>query len=516
MRFLKIWFMIPLMVFGLVLSSTPTTYAGSSAVMYSNASSNTYKAYFLTDIEKIIQEVMEKRQNTVVIKYKGSTDQLLDVISGYISKTIENDEYLNYSYRSVNMAYKAYGTDITITLKFTYYESADEMTYVDQQVKAILSRIIKPEMNNHEQVKAIHDYLVLNLGYDTSLISNSPYTAVTEGITACNGYAMLAYKMLKELGIEVRLISGVASSQAYNPQNHAWNLVKLDGKWYHLDVTWDDPVPDEAGRIFYDYYLLSDNEISKNHSWKQGGINGEEKPYPVSTTSYSDLLQGKLSTTNETERYQKLMEAIGVQYLLPEYTSSRLIELSEMIGNRFSNYKNEFSLRYIDHNGDLNENLRKIIYDNAIKNNVKSWSFLTIPYIRGTTPFDQLVVVSDIVYQNAPPKDWGDVEISYPTPGYKSMGSFANVVKNKVWTIQFDEEVSPLPLTEDNIYIIDSKGKKLDSIDFSLKDSTHLLITNKYSYKSGETYYLYVKNEIKSAGGVPLNDSVSIKFQIEK
>ncbi len=513
---LMIWFMIPLMVFGLVLSSTTPIYAGASAVLYSNASSNTYKAYFLTDIEKIIQEVMEKRQNMVVIQYKGSTDQLLDVISGYISKTIENDEYLNYSYRSVNMAYKAYGTDITITLKFTYYETAAEMKYVDEQVKAILSRIIKPEMNNHEQVKAIHDYLVLNLGYDTNLISNSPYTALAEGITACNGYAMLAYKMLKELDFEVRLISGVASSQTYNPQNHAWNLVKLDGKWYHLDVTWDDPVPDEAGRVFYDYYLLSDKEISKNHSWKQGGINGEEKPYPASTTSYSDLLQGKISTTNEAERYQELMESIGLQYLLPEFTSSRLIVLSEMIGNQFSNYKKEFSLRYIDQNGDLSQNLRKIIYDNAVKNNVKSWSFLTIPYIRGTTPFDQLVVVSDIVYQNAPPMDRSDVGIKYPTPGYKSMGSFANVVNNKVWTIQFDEEVSPLTFSKDNIYIIDSKGKKLDSIDLSLKDTNHLLIANKYSYNPGETYYLYVKNKIKSVGGVPLNDSVSIKFQIEK
>lgn len=510
------WFMIPLMVFGLVLSSTTPIHAGSSAILYTNASTNTYKANFLKDIEKIIQEVMDQRQNTVVIKYKGSTDQLLDVISGYIANIIENDEYLNYSYRSVNMAYKAYGTDITITLKFTYYESATEMKYVDQQVKAILSKIIKPEMNNHEQVKAIHDYLVLNLGYDTTLISNSPYTALTEGITACNGYAMLAYKMLKELGFEVRLISGVASSQAYNPQNHAWNLVKLDGKWYHLDVTWDDPVPDEAGRIFYDYYLLSDKEISKNHSWKQGGINGEEKQYPTSTTSYSDLLQGKLSTTNEAERYQELMETIGLQYLLPEYTSSRLIELREMIGNQFSNYKNEFSLRYIDDNGDLSENLRKIIYENAIKNNVKSWSFLTIPYIRGTTPFDQLVVVSDIVYQNAPPKELSDIGIKYPTTGFKSMGSFANVDKNKVWTIKFDEEVSPLTYTKDNIYIIDSNGKKLDSIDLSLKDANHLLIANKYSYNPGEIYYLYVKNEIKSAGGVSLNDSVSIKFQIEK
>ncbi|HHW38155.1 MAG TPA: Ig domain-containing protein [Bacillales bacterium] len=399
MRFFKTWFMIPIIVCGLILSGTTTIHASSSAVLYTNAPTNTYKASFLKDIEKIIQEAMRNRQNTVVIQYKGSTDQLLDVISGYIGKAIENDEYLNYSCRSVNVAYKAYGTDITITLKFTYYESAAEMKYVDQQVKAILAKIIKPEMNNHEKVKAVHDYLVLNLGYDTTLNSNSPYTALKKGVTACNGYAMLAYKMLKELGFEVRLISGVASSQVYKTQNHAWNLVKLDDKWYHLDVTWDDPVPDESGRVFYDYYLLTDKEISKNHSWKQGGINGEEKPYPASTTAYLDLLQSKLSSTNEAERYQELMETIGLQYMLPEYTAGRLIELSDMIDNQFAGYKNEFNLRYIDNKGDLNANLRQIIYDNAIKNKVKSWSFVTFPYIRGTTSFDQMVMISDIVYQ---------------------------------------------------------------------------------------------------------------------
>lgn len=399
MRFLKIWFLIPLIIFGLILSSTTTIHAGSSAVLYTNASTNTYKASLLKDIEKIIQEATGKRQNTIVIKYKGSTDKLLDVLSGYVSKAIENDEYLNYSFRSVNMSYKAYGTDITITLKFTYYETAAEMKYVDQQVSAILSEIIKPEMNNHEKVKAVHDYLVLNLGYDTTLISNSPYTALTKGITACNGYAMLAYKMLEKLGFEVRLISGTASSQVYKIQNHAWNLVKLDGHWYHLDVTWDDPVPDEAGRIFYDYYLLTDKEISKSHSWKQGGINGEEKPYPSSTKAYLDLLQSKLSSTNEAERYQELMETIGLHYLLPEYTASRLIELSDMIGNQFANHKNEFNLRYIDNKGDLSANLRQIIYDNAVKHKVKSWSFATLPYIRGTSSFDQMIMISDIVYQ---------------------------------------------------------------------------------------------------------------------
>jgi len=400
------WMVVPLIAISLVLSATtPIHAARSSFNLYAyDSTAHTYKAGSLTDIEKIVQESMENRQNTVVIKYKGKTYKLLDIISDYIAKAIEADEYLNYSYRSVNMSYKAYGTDITITLKFTYYEAAEEINYVDQKVQTILSQIIKPGMNEHEKVKAVHDYLVLNLAYDTRLSNNSPYSALTEGTTACNGYAMLAYKMLKELGIEVRLISGVASSQAFITQNHAWNMVKLDGNWYHLDVTWDDPVPDEPGRILYDYYLLTDKEISKNHNWKTGGINGEEKPYPTSTTPYYTLLQTKLTTTREADRYLNLINDVDLKYLLPQYTAKNLSELSGMIKKEFANYNKDFSIRYINANSDLKANLQKLLYTNAVEKKVKSWSYATTQYVRGTSPNEQLINISDVVYQHAPPK----------------------------------------------------------------------------------------------------------------
>ena len=57
----------------------------------------------------------------------------------------------------------------------------------------------------------------------------------------CQGYALLALKMLRELGIETLYVVGEV-----NTGPHAWNLVKVDGEWYHLDTTWNDPVPDRG------------------------------------------------------------------------------------------------------------------------------------------------------------------------------------------------------------------------------------------------------------------------------
>ena len=61
-------------------------------------------------------------------------------------------------------------------------------------------------------------------------------------------------------GIDCKVISGTA-----NGGGHAWNKVKLEGDYYYIDVTWDDPVPDREGRLRYDYYLTKDPTFGGDH-----------------------------------------------------------------------------------------------------------------------------------------------------------------------------------------------------------------------------------------------------------
>ena len=88
-----------------------------------------------------------------------------------------------------------------------------------------------------DRVKAVHDYIVLNGKYDNNSLYFSDYDLLTKGTSVCNGYALLTYNMLNKLNIPVNFVSGTASGEA-----HIWNMVKLDGYWFHLDVTWNDPV----------------------------------------------------------------------------------------------------------------------------------------------------------------------------------------------------------------------------------------------------------------------------------
>ena len=68
------------------------------------------------------------------------------------------------------------------------------------------------------------------------------------------------------LGIECELISGTANNGNGTWVGHAWNKVKIDGKWLYIDVTWDDPIPDRGANVYwYKYYLVTDATFGGDH-----------------------------------------------------------------------------------------------------------------------------------------------------------------------------------------------------------------------------------------------------------
>ncbi len=125
-----------------------------------------------------------------------------------------------------------------------------------------------------ERALAVHDYLVLECEYDYESylnenvpdISHTAYGALVGKTAVCDGYAKAYACILAELGIESKIVSS-------DSMNHAWNLVSVDGDWYHADATWDDPTWDSIGRVSHRYFLLSDTAISavEHEGWESNG-----------------------------------------------------------------------------------------------------------------------------------------------------------------------------------------------------------------------------------------------------
>lgn len=147
-------------------------------------------------------------------------------------------------------------------------DKSGENAEVQAQVQSIVNSVVTSGMSDYEIAKALHDWLVLNCEYDMRLYSGDmPYSSYTaygalmDGKAVCAGYAQ-AYRLLMEYaGIDCEYVTGRARGGG-----HAWNIVKIDGEWYHVDTTWDDPIPNKEGYVRYNYFLRSDTAMSKDHS----------------------------------------------------------------------------------------------------------------------------------------------------------------------------------------------------------------------------------------------------------
>ncbi len=159
-----------------------------------------------------------------------------------------------------------------------YHFNADSFSKYqvkDSVINKIIDEHIDDTMSDYDKIKTVHDYIVVNTVYDQENLKNNSipdidYTAkgvFENGIAVCRGYAEAFQLLMDELNIECRIVTGYAENTS-----HAWNIVQLDGEWYHIDTTFDDPIDesneslqDPYSNLRYDYFLINDEQIFLDH-----------------------------------------------------------------------------------------------------------------------------------------------------------------------------------------------------------------------------------------------------------
>lgn len=124
--------------------------------------------------------------------------------------------------------------------------------------------VLKPGMSDFEKLLALHDSLVNHTRY-LEAGGGDVRDALCGACGSCEAYSSTLCLMLELAGITSRVVTGAADGP------HAWNLVKLDDKWYHVDATWNDPVIANGSRevVSHAYFCLSDAEMARTHSWNR-------------------------------------------------------------------------------------------------------------------------------------------------------------------------------------------------------------------------------------------------------
>lgn len=143
-------------------------------------------------------------------------------------------------------------------------------------VSAVLDQCITQDMTDYQRELAIHDYITGHGQYDKEANSNAPdaapdpdndnpYGMLVGGVGICRGYASTFQLFMDLLGIECMTVEGHSGRQ-----EHAWNMVRLDGDWYCVDVTWDDPTNGQPTHRFFN--VTSGFLRRTGHQWDTGRV----------------------------------------------------------------------------------------------------------------------------------------------------------------------------------------------------------------------------------------------------
>ena len=170
------------------------------------------------------------------------------------------------------------------------FTSTEQIEVAIEQIEQVKNNVLKSlNGNDYQNIGYIHDYLVNNIEYDNSyneIGSYSLYGALIGKKCVCEGY-MKAFKYLANAaGFECEMIQGMATNSSGRTENHAWNCIKLNGTWYQVDTTWDDPIIVGNGKLTnsarYRYFLKGTNTFSQDHSLSyQFSDNGKVFSYPT-------------------------------------------------------------------------------------------------------------------------------------------------------------------------------------------------------------------------------------------
>lgn len=226
-----------------------------------------------------------------------------------------------------------------VELTFNYGENKETLKQIEDKIdKYIKENIEGKDLTEVQKVKVIHDYIIENTNYKVNdnkvdlerknYNEQLPSSILFGDGGVCEAYAMTFSRMADRAGIDSKVVVGFHISptqvpdeyirksqleekhkkikaenfniQSTDQQNHAWNAVKVDGKWYHIDVTHDDPKVFRDGKLdssdpnfkTYDNFLKSDETMKKTRTWDEDYVEKAPEDYTKETFKYEKSIDG--------------------------------------------------------------------------------------------------------------------------------------------------------------------------------------------------------------------------------
>lgn len=236
-----------------------------------NLKTGTYQIKFSKEFDDVLKE--ENGQEKLITAFH----------SAWTAYIYDNPELFYIDISKINLSIETrknlFMTSYSVTIEpvdgesyLAQFDTTDDINTivakVDSQINQVVSTLAGSDFN---KVKQAHDWLVNNVEYDQGNEINryDVYGSLINKKAVCEGYAEGLKCILDKAGVDCVIVSGTGTNSSGETEAHEWNCVKIDGKWYGVDATWDDPIIIGWGSLSmsekYKYLCKGENAFSKNH-----------------------------------------------------------------------------------------------------------------------------------------------------------------------------------------------------------------------------------------------------------
>ena len=213
----------------------------------------------------------------------------------------------------------------------------------------IIAEIITSDMSEYERVKAIHDWIVINVQYDYAGLQGgtlAPTAYNADGalcykLAVCQGYAEAFHLLCAKAGVQSYIMYGEAGNATDGWDSHAWNVVRINGEWYQVDCTWDDPLVNGTivtGRdnLMYTYFLLTDKEMYYDHKLDAEYTKNEKVCTSTLFYGYAKYLTLD-EQLNDSKKEVRVTTAAQVQSAAKKFTKQRVYNFRIAVPEKITN-----------------------------------------------------------------------------------------------------------------------------------------------------------------------------------
>lgn len=279
---------------------------------------------------------------------------------------------------------------ITIMVNFDVVQTEEDAWNMTKRLNEKLDEIVAgmPDGSEYEQLRYLHDYLVFNCTYSDSIPTfYTAYGALIDGQATCQGYADAMHLLLARAGFETCFCVGRGNNIEVT---HKWNYVKLsDGQWYILDPTWADPAEkDDLSYISYDYFLISDEELMKDHKVKFDS-SFYEVPVATSMEHCYHKTEGYFCST-----YDEAKEIFRKQLKLCAENGTHYLYLKMDNAEQYDEVRDRMlrANRADGSHGEIMDLITEVVNETGVNFNPKSWSVYN-GYEDGKGPMSFIVTI---------------------------------------------------------------------------------------------------------------------------